>query len=229
MDSFNYDEKGVPVLSAVDIENKAEEVLIKLAPRILVHPQKTPVLSILDEFEKQFSVKTSIGELGFGKTGKKIIGRFWLESREISIDKSIVDTVRFPFVVAHEIGHLVLHRKLQLKAEDDDIKNDDDDFDHNLTQTTHSLKTSKDWLEWQANKFASSFLMPKKTFIFELIEVQNILDIRSNLGRIYVEEKEYSIRDYKNTVSLLAERYAVGFIHTEIRLKDLKLIDDHRQ
>jgi len=53
------------------------------------------------------------------------------------------------FVIAHALGHLLLHYPLKEK-----VKND-----------VSFYWMEKKEFEWQANRFAASFLMPKKTFL----------------------------------------------------------------
>ena len=54
-------------------------------------------------------------DLGTSEGGRKILGRFYISTRTVVIDASLeVDSPRWRFTVAHEIGHLVLHRSMRL-------------------------------------------------------------------------------------------------------------------
>jgi Zn-dependent peptidase ImmA (M78 family) len=85
--------------------------------------------------------------------GKIIFG----ESKNIiKVDSTIQFEERKRFVIAHEIGHLILHKDLTLP---------DDTFSNfNIIEGTEKfLKTGKQELE--ANEFASELLMPTKLFL----------------------------------------------------------------
>ncbi len=82
---------------------------------------------------------------------------------------------RYQFTLAHELGHWILHRKEFIEdenqinlfnivgntTENDYIKCLNRDVEYNNV-ISNKLKTDLDWLEWQANYFGASILMPKK-------------------------------------------------------------------
>lgn len=82
---------------------------------------------------------------------------------------------RYQFTLAHELGHWILHRKefiedenqinlfniVEIATENDYIKCLNRDVEYNNV-FSNKLKTDLDWLEWQANYFGASILMPKK-------------------------------------------------------------------
>ena len=73
----------------------------------------------------------------------------------IKIDSKIQFIERKRFVTAHEIGHLIMHRNMQLP--------DDTFFNFNIIAGMEkTLKNGKQELE--ANEFASELLMPEKLF-----------------------------------------------------------------
>ena len=76
----------------------------------------------------------------------------------IKVRSSIQFEQRKRFVIAHEIGHLILHRNIQLH---DDIFSNFNIFEG----MENALKNGKQELE--ANEFASELLMPQKLFLQE--------------------------------------------------------------
>ena len=76
----------------------------------------------------------------------------------IDMDKYMKYENRSRFSIAHEIGHLVLHRgiftKLNIRTEEDIL---------NLTANTNEEEYS--WLQHQANWFAGLVLVPRKKLI----------------------------------------------------------------
>jgi Zn-dependent peptidase ImmA (M78 family) len=76
----------------------------------------------------------------------------------IKVNSNIQFSERKRFVIAHEIGHLIMHRNLQLA--DDTFSN----FNI-IAGMEKALKNGKQELE--ANEFASELLMPEKIFLKE--------------------------------------------------------------
>lgn len=112
------------------------------------------------------------------------------------MDKSLDGDLRQKFVIGHEFGHLVLHRNLLIKIKgyaDVDIA----DSEKDIVTGKKILLTPRDWLEWQANRFSSAILMPRRTMLSALIDVQKSLEIHRNMGQIYLDEQAYSFRDFQ--------------------------------
>lgn len=124
---------------------------------------------------------------------------------------------RLYFTLAHEVGHWYLQRKdayvdsgQQSLFGEDTIKSnvnrfvDNVDIFNNLKRK--KLVTEEDWLEWQANYFASCILMPKRMFANEYIKLQNrdIFEIISELSKIFNVSEEavtYRIKEIKNELN----------------------------
>lgn len=221
-------EHGIPSLSANDIEQKVEEVIEFFNPSILHEPCETPLLFFVEETAKKFIFSYDLSQdLGVNLHGHKILGKFRFKPREILVDKSLAGDLRQKFVIAHEFGHLVLHRNLLIKKDgyaDVDIA----DSEKDLVTGKKILLTPRDWLEWQANRFASAMIMPRRTLRAALISVQKSLDIHRNMGQIYLDEHAYSFRDFQRTLEMLQNIYQVTKANIEIRLSDLNLLIDVR-
>lgn len=91
---------------------------------------------------------------------------------------------RLYFTLAHEIGHWYLQRKdayidsgQQSLFGQDVIKSSVNRFIDNIDifqkLKKKKLVTEEEWIEWQANYFASCILMPKKMFKNEYVKLQN--------------------------------------------------------
>jgi Zn-dependent peptidase ImmA (M78 family) len=87
--------------------------------------------------------------------GKRILGN---SKAIIKINSKIQFVERKRFVAAHEVGHLIMHRNMQLP---------DDTFENFniIAGMEKALKFGKQELE--ANEFASELLMPEKLFLKE--------------------------------------------------------------
>lgn len=226
---IRYNEHGVPEYSAQDLENKAEEVLSFFDEAKLETPAPTPFGEITRRLNKDYNIEIDLAaDLGFiSARNERILGRFVFNPRAILIDSSLQqDTGPFNFTLAHEIGHLVLHRKLKLKGDFD--PDEISDTKRDLVTGKKILTTPHDWIEWQANRFASSLLMPRPTVRKAVIQKQKEMGIRSNIGFIYLENKPYSVADYVTQVQHLELVYGASKTAIECRLSDLGILIDKR-
>jgi Zn-dependent peptidase ImmA (M78 family) len=229
MTDFKINRDGVPVLSADDIEREAEEVIKLIYPDALINPCETPLLSFLEETAKinDFSYDFS-QDLGENSHGHKVLGKFRFSPKAILIDRSLAGDLRQKFVIGHEFGHLVLHADLLIKRTayaDVDIS----DIKKDLLTGKKLLLNPRDWLEWQANRFSSAILMPRRTIQAALVGVQKSIDIHRNVGHIYLHDQEYSIRDFQRTLEGLQSIYKITKTSLKYRLIDLSLIIDARE
>jgi Zn-dependent peptidase ImmA (M78 family) len=128
-------------------------------------------------------------------------------------------------VLAHEIGHFILHSNNNFP-------------DSNLTQynkldtmrTLALYKFDKDnphtWREWQANRFASCILVSRFTIRDELIRLQKLLGINRGLGKIYLDHQGINKRDFHTLTSHLSRIYSVSRTVVKLRLKALDLLTE---
>ena|ERR1039458_4394520 len=87
-------------------------------------------------------------------------------------------------------------------------------------------RTPQDWLEWQANVFAASLIMPRATFQTALVETQKAFGITRNLGVGWLSDNEPSHRDFQLLGNRLANIYGVSLTSIRVRLNTLKLLHD---
>lgn len=192
---------SVPYLSADQIEAKAEEVIGVFAPHILNAPSATPLLEFLEFMRTKYKVVYDFEQdLGSTKHGTKILGMFSRSPLGILIDRVIRNDPGFPYTVGHEIGHLVLHRRLRIAASDYNFQ---PDTIRELVTGRRKITTAKERVEWQANRFSASFLMPRETFREAVGSVQEQLGIIKNVGVVYLDESQPNIRDFGQLLSCL--------------------------
>ena len=140
---------------------------------------------------------------------------------EIILNKTIKNTPREPFVLAHELGHYVLHKELKVNKT---LYNNFKDIRFNFFEQNYVLNNPKNWVEWQANCFASCLLMPEKSFKAVLYVVQKNMGI-SKAGRIFLDSQDCNKIAYRDIIDRLALHFNVSKISVDYRLNDLKLID----
>lgn len=125
---------------------------------------------------------------------------------------------RWRFTIAHEIGHVVLHRKYfdvsKVFEEDEAILN----------------TTTIDRMEVQANLFAAMLLMPKPIFIGVYLQFYDQLEIpKKNYPKIYVDNQDVNMEDFNNLIELLSNKFFVSKEAVEYRMAHFGLIEDHRK
>jgi Zn-dependent peptidase ImmA (M78 family) len=219
---------SIPHLSTNEIEVKAEELIEFFNPDLLKKAQEIPIYQFVEETNKKFGIQFRCDlDLGTTKSGKKILGKYRIKPSSIFIDDSLRETDRFPFVLAHEYGHLILHKNID-PQKIGYIDSSIEDTHHDLVSGKKILETPKDWIEWQANRFASALLMPRSTFINALIDFQVKQGIKKNIGIVYLENIPYSMREFNNNISHLANLYRVNRTNVEYRLTDLEILVDLR-
>jgi len=224
------DDNGVPQLNREFIENKAIEIIEYYKPSVLKEPQLTPLAEISLSMSKEFNIPFIFDQdLGCTKKGNKILGKFRIESRSVFVDASLdPNDPRWRFTLAHEIGHLIFHRSLRL------VENNIVEHNSEITDTVRQIlrfnltpKTPYEWLEWQANKFAASLLMPNNSIRKALALWMSAESIRRP-GYLYVDNEYHNIETMFKALNHLKMMYQTSSKATEVRLKELNLLNDVR-
>lgn len=144
------------------------------------------------------------------------------KSKKILLSPQLdVSTYRWRFTVAHELGHIALHKQYFNNSEIIDTEN-------SIAQTV-SLSGSIPRMEIQANLFASFLLMPKLLFFERYIRAYDCIGIPKRIfPRVYVDDQSVNKRDYYRLLDMLSKIFGVSKEVVEIRLKKYNLLDDHR-
>lgn len=218
---------SIPVLSKVDIDRRAEKFLKLFDMSLVVEPQVTPLLDVCDWLRNDFDIPISWdANLGRAGSGKRINGAFDFETRSIRIDRSLEpDSPRFRFTLAHEIGHLVLHRKIPAGVRTAVIGDQHVDVDEDMSSDLPSAERSDlEWLEWQANYFAGALLMPEQSVRTAVVMKQQERHVTRNLGRIYVDWRGKAVGELNAALAYLTALYSVTRGVAEVRLSQLEII-----
>lgn len=141
-----------PILNYEQIYQEAEKFLIAY------HPERTlpvPIHEIIDiklgiHIVPKYMLEKHIGLVGFLSN----------DFSTIYIDENVHDyqEARFRFTLAHEIGHLMLHKSMYK------------DLPFNSPEEWKSIQLEmkddvRKWFEWQANCFAGLVLVPRDEFM----------------------------------------------------------------
>lgn len=215
-----------PYISPEQIEQRAQMVLEHFDSSVTRAPQMTPLIPFMEFMRKEYKVVYDFDQdLGSTSYGTKVLGVFDKKHRGILVDRSLKGTKYFSHTLAHEIGHLVLHRKLNIPVEE---YNFSPDTARDLVTGRKKIQTTKERIEWQANRFASAFVLPRSTFSAAIISCQKKMGVVRNLGTVFLDNTATNLRDFIDLLSRLQEIYSTSRPVLEYRLSDLGLLNDSR-
>ena len=213
----------VPWLPKRQIAHAAESLIADYGN--VIGGKLTPPIPVEDMIEKYFHIQLGVldfeNELGM----KGVLGATYVDARVICVDESLFQSGcegRFTFTCAHEVGHWVLHRRYVKKANRGGPEE---------IAIICRLEKAKEPIEWQADYFASSLLMPedavRKTF-HKLCGGSPL--VLENVGRTFHSSSLF-IEPCVQNWPLIAEAaiYNGGFENVSkqamiIRLQDLGLV-----
>jgi len=207
---------GLKKLSTKSLEKSAIKLLDEIDEEIKIGVRKLKLESLIHHLENKYGVEVDVkAQLEEGDLGK-----FDSKTNKIIVDNSIFETSRFGFVLAHEVGHLILHSDLKLNQES---YNDFSDSSLNLYLGKHDLINPKHWIEWQANKFASYLLMPTIAFFNRLCSFQKSIGI-AKYGHIFLDDQPVNTQDFGKIIDYLAEFFNTSKTSILYKLEELDLI-----
>ena len=226
MKKTKHDSNGIPVLNREDIELRTEKFIRFFDDECLNQPSPTPLAKICTTLQEEHNVTFVFDkDLGETKEGYKYRGSFHIPSTTIHIDKNMeYGEPRFNFTLAHEIGHFVLHRKIDISILKDKEKIQDTNRDLVLDHVQSD--NPRTWLEWQANKFASSLLLPRVTVPTAVINKQKEMGLTRNIGKIFVDRGVSSNIDFEIQIEYLSLIYQSSKASIRIRLQELGILNE---
>lgn len=227
MTKYKLDNNGIPFLSDTEIEEISETAIQYCDPECLKEPRKAPLEQLVKILSEKRDLKIEYADLGYSDEGKQLLGRFRIITNTIYLATFLKDEsgYRERFVLSHEIGHHLFHRKIKNHIlQDDAITDTTDDMILNKIES-QNIRT---FIEWQANKFAGAFLIPRKTIQGAVYKKQIDMGIRRYVGNIILTDERSSKRDYFAVIEHLQQIYFVSRTSLEIRLKNLNILFDER-
>lgn len=212
--------QGLKRLSKKEISVITENILNELDPGILEKAKELEIEDLLQKLRSDYDLVFDLESTLSAVRGKAVYGSFDIRSNTISIDKNIVNTDRFLFLLAHEIGHFFLHRELKINQ---DVYDHFQDSEYDFLTDKYLLNNHRNWIEWQANHFAASLIMPKKPFIARLTYCQEQLGI-SKKGHIFLDDQPVNKQDFMAITNYLLDFYHTTRTSVIYRIEDLELI-----
>ena len=238
---IKYKRNGIPVLSKKQIDAIAEGIVRELMPQNFENvPDATNLQLMWKEMDgwhyagKYLSSDGSLLGLAsfqggtimtFDESRRRSVS-FRMPPKTILVDKRLYDphyehTFRFTF--AHEVGHALFHQRfcevesnMEAYVEQGSVLAIQDRKERFARMNKYRLQTERDWLEWQANAFASSVLMP----VSLVDKIADRLDVRKAKedpppGRRHFDPYLTELTD------ILSDVFNVSFTAAFFRAKEL--------
>lgn len=238
---------GLPILSAKDIDNDAERLIRDYDATLLEKPTEIPIEAFVEgyqgltiDYQYLSNCGLYLGMMIFNDSNKIVVYNPDKNRAEyinacagtVIIDNSLLglgQEHRYRFTLAHEgPGHGFYHFP-HSKIDDNqytllefgvDIEQQSEVRCRMVDTQNHEpkrLKTKDEWMEWQANKMAAAFLMPRSTVemvVKKFCSDKELIDGISDKNRIYILAR------------MLSDTYNVSPETAFYRLKGLNHIAD---
>jgi len=207
-------------LESEELEALASKILERQQPKALVCPQEIDILKLIKVACKNLNYEFAAYPLP--KKGElKALGCVDTKNKKLLLDMDMLREAavcnRWMFVAAHELGHLLLHRRY---FENGQTPYDSSEIENGFRQDNQ--------LEWQANRFASELLLPREMVNVVVMASSARLHITRNIGKIYVDGQECNYEILNNIKMDISTIFSVSKAVAEIRLKELNIIIDAR-
>lgn len=208
---------GVPTLSRDSIEQIAHLELNKIDPKCLIEA------SVISVSEIEAYVKEQLGlTIELFPQSSDLLGACSISKKTIWIHPSIKDSNRYLFILAHEIGHYLLHTDVII---DQDTYEYFSDPEINFVSGKTKLENPKQWIEWQANCFASEFVLPKAVLYSRLVRLQRYLKLKE--GIVYLDDQPENRANFFELITLLSKLFHVSKTSVIYKLKEMNLLKDN--
>lgn len=192
----------IPFLSSEELKKKAKEIY-------QLQPLETNEVAG-EVLAKNFPMI----EVRYDNLSQGLLGTIDIRHNIITLSEDIIsDTNRVHFTLAHEIGHLVLHRKFLRK----EFSSVDDYIDISVLSDKNIKR-----MEYQANVFASYLLLPERKFYYEVALLFKEYSITK--GRLYLDHQFCNRRNVSLILQRLSKKFQVSRQAIAIRLKNEKLL-----
>ncbi|MET4104931.1 ImmA/IrrE family metallo-endopeptidase [Hymenobacter sp. UYP22] len=204
--------------SKEDIELIADEVLNLIDPGILKCERVVSIDDLVKYTNKILGLKIK------NTKNSDTFGCFDVNNQTIQVNHKLYKAKRYKFVLAHEIGHYLIHDGAIIDSE---LINTLPDSEYNFRTNKHSLQNEKQWIEWQANYFAACLTMPRIPLMAILLQYQRRFDARE--GHLYVDDQPSNIKSFSRIISAMSIRLDLSKTSIINRLKEMgKFTDNSR-
>ena len=204
------EEITVPFISYDSIAKKADVFLGKY------HPSRTVPVPIEEIIE--FELRINIVPLPGLHRDFDLDGFIASNLKEISVDESASEAYpsRYRFTLAHEIGHIFLHKKIFQQATFSTFA-EWKKFGNSIPEKDYG------WLEWQANIFAGHVLVPQEDL--EKLTAKAVKKL-AGFGISIKDSRDYAweviaeniAKDFEVSKDVIEKRFYYGKIYDKYKI-----------
>lgn len=218
-------------LSRTEIEERVGHMLQYVLPNRGDDPTPPDLKKIVSVLQSKYNVRFSFSEdLGDLLEGKKILGTFTVAPLTIRVCATLhAWSPIFCRTLAHELGHLVLHRKMIGVGKYISQEKPIIDTARQLRYRETAELSDLGWVEWQANEFSMCLILPRRFLQSLVILAQMELGINRNLGTMYLDDQPCNKQDCKRIVARIKELSGAKDSLLWRRLRFLGILEDHQK
>ncbi len=218
-------------LSRTDIEERTNHMLDYVLPDRGNDTRPPDLKKIVTVLESRYRVHFSfLDDLGQLPTGESILGMFTVDPLTIRVSSwTTMWSPTFERTLAHELGHLVLHRKMIGEGKFISNKKPVIDTAKQLRYRETVELTDLGWVEWQANEFSMCLILPRRYLQMLVCAVQMKFGIRRKLGTMYLDDQRCNKSDCYRIVEAIAELSGTKETLLWRRLRFLGILEDHQK
>lgn len=218
-------------LSRTDIEERVGHMLQYVLPDRGDDPTPPDLQKIAAILQSKYKVQFSFSENLDGlKGGDKILGMFTVNPLTIYVCNSVDPwSPEFCRILAHELGHLVLHRKMIGEGKYISREKPIVDTSRQLRYRETADLSDLGWVEWQANEFALCLILPRRFLQVLVIAVQKEIGIQKNIGTMYLDDQPCNKQDCQRIVTRISELSRAKDTLLWRRLRFLGILEDHQK
>lgn len=208
---------AVPHLSSAEIDHMCTGIINAIDEVILSNGRSVDTNKLIGFMKDSFNLAVVREELQLDSEGRKILSSCSFKERLIRVSPTL-DDKRYKFALAHEFGHFLLHNKLIIGQSTYETM---EDSEFNFRTGRNSLVNERQWIEWQANEFASLILMPEVSVKYQFARNQR----NGKLRRLYVDKQPDNQKEYFRMLRCLSDYFGVSKECIKYRLLRLELVD----
>ncbi|HEY5592012.1 MAG TPA: ImmA/IrrE family metallo-endopeptidase [Paludibacter sp.] len=214
IDYLNVNEEFIKIPFITEV--RFNYIIARLDAKNVYDGYKLNVDRIIELLEQSYGVEFKMDTV----EDESYLGKITFEPLVIKIAKKTRDDLkRWRFTIAHEIGHLILHKNLLLGKINE--KNDSEDT---LQMKYVPSQGNIERIELQANLFAGYLLLPDTKLKHKAIDLFNEHKIKGN--QLYIDHQSVNRIQAQEILNKLSSIFEVSIEAIKIRLIKLNLLVD---
>jgi Zn-dependent peptidase ImmA (M78 family) len=204
---------GIDKLSKDNIAEISREELNKINEGHLSKGYGLSVKDLREYIELEYGIEIKHLE----PVDENYLGTCDIDKKIIGISKKILDTPRELFILGHEFGHYILHQNLSINQE---LLNSFSDSKYDFSIGKNRLENPRQWIEWQANYFSISLILPKRSIIAKTWQYSK------SKSDLVFDDNYNNQKKFYETIEKLAYHFNISKTSILYRLKETNMIID---